>query len=67
MILATAACEDVPMWSFRAWRRRRVLRRLRHLLPESLWAAVGARLPLLDGLTRAESQRLRDLALLFLP
>ncbi len=52
------------MWSFRAWRRRRLL--ARHPVAPADWAAVRRRLPLLDGLTEAEDQRLRERAVLFL-
>lgn len=52
------------MWSFRAWRRRRIL--ARHPLDPATWSAVRQRLPLLDGLSEAEEQRLRERAVLFL-
>jgi hypothetical protein len=52
------------MWSFRAWRRRRIL--ARHPIEAATWAAVRQRLPLLDGLSDAEQQRLRERAVLFL-
>lgn len=52
------------MWSFRAWRRRRIL--ARHPIAPATWAAVRQRLPLLDGLSEAEEQRLRERAVLFL-
>ncbi len=48
----------------RQWRRRRWLARDR--LPEPLWQATLARLPLLEGLDAAERAQLRDLATLFL-
>ncbi len=51
-------------WSFKAWRRNRVLRRAR--LPLGLWQAVIARHPVFRGLSREELERLRQLAVLFL-
>ncbi|WP_172150005.1 MULTISPECIES: zinc-dependent peptidase [Pseudomonas] len=52
------------MWSFRAWRRRRIL--ARHPITATTWAEVRRRLPLLDGLSDSEEQRLRESAVLFL-
>ena len=52
------------MWSFKAWRQRRWL--ARHPLADSVWAAVRAKLPILDGLNADEDQRLRQRAMLFL-
>ncbi|HBX56388.1 MAG TPA: zinc-dependent peptidase, partial [Pseudomonas sp.] len=52
------------MWSFRAWRRQRIL--ARHPIEPTTWATVRRRLPILDGLTEAEEQRLRERAVLFL-
>jgi len=52
------------VWSFRAWRRRRIL--TRHPVDPALWAAVLQRLPILDGLDEAEEQRLRERSVLFL-
>jgi len=52
------------MWSWKAWRRRRILRR--HAIPEALWRSVCAALPLLQGLDESDRSRLRDLAGLFL-
>jgi hypothetical protein len=52
------------MWSFRAWRRQRIL--ARHPVSISTWAEVRQRLPLLDGLSTHEEQRLRERAVLFL-
>ncbi|MFZ1642092.1 MAG: M90 family metallopeptidase [Candidatus Contendobacter sp.] len=49
---------------FQNWRRRRRLERAR--LPEAEWRATVANLPVLEGLNRAELERLRDLATLFL-
>jgi Mlc titration factor MtfA (ptsG expression regulator) len=51
-------------WSFKAWRRRRILRQ--HAVPELLWQGVVARLSLLRGMTPDELRRLRDLTTLFL-
>lgn len=52
------------MWSFRAWRRRRVL--ARHPIPGSAWAGALAALPVLRRLPRAGQERLRDTATLLL-
>jgi len=52
------------MWSFRAWRRQRIL--ARHPISTASWAEVLRRLPLLDGLDAAELQRLQERAVLFL-
>ncbi|HSX69340.1 MAG TPA: M90 family metallopeptidase [Pseudomonas sp.] len=52
------------MWSFRAWRRRRILSRSPYT-PEH-WRETRARLPILDGLSEAEMQRLFQRAVLFL-
>lgn len=52
------------MWSFRAWRRQRRLQR--HLLPSDIWQQALARLPIFDGLTGDELQRLHERASLFL-
>jgi hypothetical protein len=52
------------MWSFRAWRRRRIL--ARHPISPTTWAEVRRRLPLLDGLSDSEEQCLRERAVLFL-
>lgn len=49
---------------WRNWRRRRRLTRRR--IPEALWQAAVASLPVLRGLESAELARLRDLATLFL-
>jgi len=46
------------------WRRRRILRR--HPIAEPLWRRSLARLPFLAGLSPAEEQRLKDLAIIFL-
>lgn len=52
------------MWSFRAWRRRRILARAPYSTLH--WATVRQRLPMLDGLSEAEEQRLFQRAVLFL-
>lgn len=52
------------MWSFSAWRRRRILSR--NPVSASSWATVRQRLPILDGLSSEEEQRLRERAVLFL-
>ena len=49
---------------FRAWRRKRILRRTR--IDDALWRRVIAGLPFLAGMTDVELGRLRELALLFL-
>lgn len=50
------------MWSYHAWRRRRIL--TRHPVSEALWREVLAALPVLHGLGPAERDRLRELATL---
>ena len=52
------------MWSFRAWRRRRILARSPYTTQQ--WHSARARLPILDGLSEAEEQRLFQRAVLFL-
>ena len=52
------------MWSLRAWRRRRLLRR--HALPEPLWQAAVDGFPLFGRLGSVERLRLRELATLLL-
>lgn len=52
------------MWSYKAWRRKRIL--ARSALPEERWRAAWSRLPLLKTLAPEEQARLRDLALLLL-
>ncbi|MGL4315201.1 MAG: zinc-dependent peptidase [Pseudomonas sp.] len=52
------------MWSFRAWRRRRILARAPYSTLH--WNVVRQRLPILDGLSEAEEQRLFQRAVLFL-
>lgn len=52
------------MWSFRAWRRQRLLSR--HPIDAADWAAVRERLPILDGLDADQEQRLREGCVLFL-
>jgi len=49
---------------FRTWRRKRVLKRTG--IDDALWGRVVAGLPFLAGLSREESARFRELALLFL-
>lgn len=52
------------MWSFRAWRRQRIL--ARQPISPSSWANLRQQLPILDGLSEAELQRLGERAVLFL-
>ncbi len=52
------------MWSFRAWRRRRLLERA--VLPQPQWQELVVSLALLRGLSADELQRLQQLVLLFL-
>ncbi len=52
------------MWSFRDWRRKRILARL--AIEPALWQSVLDSLPILDGLTSEETERLRERSLLFL-
>jgi hypothetical protein len=52
------------MWSLRAWRRQRIL--ARHPVAATTWNEVLRRLPLLDGLSADELQRLQTRAVLFL-
>ena len=52
------------MWSFRAWRRQRILSRSPYTVRH--WRAVRGRLPILDGLSETEEQRLFQRAVLFL-
>ncbi len=52
------------MWSFKAWRRGRIL--TLHPIEDALWQAMLAATPLLHGLSSRELQRLRDWATLFL-
>ncbi len=52
------------MWSFRAWRRRRLL--ARHPLDHQLWQQVLDSLPILDGLNDAERRLLGERCILFL-
>lgn len=52
------------MWSLGGWLKRRAL--ARHPVPDELWARVRQRLPILDGLSGEEDQRLRDCCVLFL-
>jgi len=50
-------------WSFREWRRRRLLRRAR--IDDAVWSRVVACLPFLGGLRSEELRRLRELATIF--
>jgi MtfA peptidase len=52
------------MWSFKSWRRERVLSHA--ALPQALWGKVIAELPVLYGLSDTELERLRSLVILFL-
>lgn len=52
------------MWSFDQWRWQRILKH--GAIDDVLWEAVWERLPLLHGLSVAEIERLRSLAVLFL-
>jgi Mlc titration factor MtfA (ptsG expression regulator) len=52
------------MWSLRAWRRQRIL--ARHPVAAATWNEVLRCLPLLDGLTPDDLQRLQARAVLFL-
>jgi len=52
------------MWSFRHWRRRRILQR--STISDRVWREAIARLPLLAGLDAAQLGRLREQATLFL-
>lgn len=52
------------MWSFREWRRRRILSRFP--LEPALWQSVLDSLPILDGLSDTQTNRLRERSILFL-
>ena len=52
------------MWSFSHWRRQRTL--ARHPVADGLWQNVCVRLPILDGLNKAQHAQLRDACVLFL-
>lgn len=52
------------MWIFRNWRRKRILARL--AIEPSFWQRVLDSMPILDGLTLEETERLRERSLLFL-
>lgn len=52
------------MWSYKAWRNRRIVARTR--IEEGVWQRLFERLALLRGLDSEECLRLRELALLFL-
>lgn len=52
------------MWLFSSWRRQRILKR--HQLNSADWATTRARLPILDGLDKAELKWLEQACVLFL-
>lgn len=52
------------MWSFRDWRRKRILARF--AIEPCAWQAVLDSLPILDGLNAEETDLLRERSLLFL-
>ncbi|MFZ3186613.1 MAG: M90 family metallopeptidase [Pseudomonas sp.] len=52
------------MWSFKAWRQRRIL--ANNPIATATWAQVRQQLPILDGLSASDEQRLRERAVLFL-
>jgi Mlc titration factor MtfA (ptsG expression regulator) len=52
------------MWSLRNWHRQRTL--AKNPVATELWHKVCRRLPILDGLSHAQSERLRDASVLFL-
>lgn len=52
------------MFSYKEWRRRRILKRTR--IPESIWRKAFSRLPVLRELSDEENARLRELAIMFL-
>ena len=52
------------MFSFKAWRQRRILRN--NPISPTTWAKVQQQLPILNGLSTTEQQRLRDRSILFL-
>lgn len=52
------------MWLLHNWRRKRIL--ARHLIALEVWQQTCQRLPILDGLSEAQSQSLRERASLFL-
>ena len=54
------------MWTFRNWRRARILARERPRWPRQLWETAWRELPLLRGLATQERERLRDLSIVFL-
>ncbi|MGH8501019.1 MAG: zinc-dependent peptidase [Gammaproteobacteria bacterium] len=61
---ATRAGGHSSMWSYRRWRRQRIISR--SAVGETDWQAVFARTPALRGLSGTESARLRELAILFM-
>lgn len=52
------------MWFLRGWRQRRIL--AKHPITPETWARVRERLPILDGISRDEDQRLQRRCVLFL-
>ena len=52
------------MWSYKAWRRRRILKQAS--IPEQVWDDAYEALPLLENLSSEDRERLRTLAILFL-
>ena len=52
------------MWSLRNWRRQRTL--AKSPVAAQLWHSVCQRLPILDGLSDAQLEQLRDASVLFL-
>ena len=52
------------IWFPEKWRRRRILKRAP--IAESIWQAVIAQLPFLQGLTAGELERLRQWTTIFL-
>ncbi|MEG5264861.1 M90 family metallopeptidase [Pseudomonas sp. JDS28PS106] len=52
------------MWSLRNWRRQRTL--AKHSVAPDLWRDLCRQLPILDGLSQAQLDRLRDASVLFL-
>ncbi len=52
------------MWFLRGWRERRILEK--HPVPPQSWARVVRRLPILEGLSDEELQRLKRRAVLFI-
>lgn len=59
----TAVCDTIVL-SYKEWRRRRILKRIR--IPEHTWREAFSRLAVLRKLSNEELMRLRELATLFL-